>query len=101
MVFFFKQKTAYEMRIIDWSSYVCSSDLTGISTTSPGGSACSTAATASSASGVRHDGAARHHPSRRLGHAAVSDHPGDQQAAAAGLRQADDLLPAQERKSVV
>src|SRR3546814_11132034 len=25
---FFKQKTAYEMRIIDWSSDVCSSDLT-------------------------------------------------------------------------
>src|SRR3546814_4141523 len=25
--FFFKQKTAYEMRIIDWSSDVCSSDL--------------------------------------------------------------------------
>src|SRR3546814_10722261 len=29
--FFFKQKTAYEMRISDWSSDVCSSDL------SPGG----------------------------------------------------------------
>src|SRR3546814_9793537 len=27
MVFFFKQKTAYEMRISDWSSDVCSSDL--------------------------------------------------------------------------
>src|SRR3546814_9513763 len=27
MVFFFKQKTAYEMRIRDWSSDVCSSDL--------------------------------------------------------------------------
>src|SRR3546814_11274998 len=25
--FFFKQKTAYEMRIIDWSSDVCSADL--------------------------------------------------------------------------
>src|SRR3546814_985003 len=25
--FFFKQKTAYEMRIMDWSSDVCSSDL--------------------------------------------------------------------------
>src|SRR3546814_1478728 len=30
-VFFFKQKTAYEMRISDWSSDVCSSDLGGIS----------------------------------------------------------------------
>src|SRR3546814_1781004 len=28
-VFFFKQKTAYEMRISDWSSDVCSSDLCG------------------------------------------------------------------------
>src|SRR3546814_2697510 len=27
MCFFFKQKTAYEMRISDWSSDVCSSDL--------------------------------------------------------------------------
>src|SRR3546814_9494359 len=30
LVFFFKQKTAYEMRISDWSSDVCSSDLTEI-----------------------------------------------------------------------
>src|SRR3546814_1791800 len=28
--FFFKQKTAYEMRISDWSSDVCSSDLDDI-----------------------------------------------------------------------
>src|SRR3546814_3326043 len=28
--FFFKQKTAYEMRISDWSSDVCSSDLTAL-----------------------------------------------------------------------
>src|SRR3546814_11036518 len=28
MCFFFKQKTAYEWRISDWSSDVCSSDLT-------------------------------------------------------------------------
>src|SRR3546814_8433977 len=27
IVFFFKQKTAYEMRMSDWSSDVCSSDL--------------------------------------------------------------------------
>src|SRR3546814_7761641 len=27
MFFFFKQKTAYEMRMSDWSSDVCSSDL--------------------------------------------------------------------------
>src|SRR3546814_10184565 len=29
-LFFFKQKTAYEMRISDWSSDVCSSDLFNI-----------------------------------------------------------------------
>src|SRR3546814_8607758 len=29
LLFFFKQKTAYEMRISDWSSDVCSSDLQG------------------------------------------------------------------------
>src|SRR3546814_9683070 len=28
--FFFKQKTAYDMRISDWSSDVCSSDLLGL-----------------------------------------------------------------------
>src|SRR3546814_15593814 len=28
--FFFKQKTAYEVRISDWSSDVCSSDLEGV-----------------------------------------------------------------------
>src|SRR3546814_7755247 len=32
--FFFKQKTAYEMRISDWSSDVCSSDLMSIALTS-------------------------------------------------------------------
>src|SRR3546814_20481060 len=32
-VFFFKQKTAYEMRISDWSSDVCSSDLAAPNTT--------------------------------------------------------------------
>src|SRR3546814_4311836 len=30
LLFFFKQKTAYEMRISDWSSDVCSSDLAGV-----------------------------------------------------------------------
>src|SRR3546814_9966965 len=32
--FFFKQKAAYEVRISDWSSDVCSSDLTNRSQTS-------------------------------------------------------------------
>src|SRR3546814_5556053 len=35
---FFKQKTAYEMRISDWSSDVCSSDLSGPMTCQPSGS---------------------------------------------------------------
>src|SRR3546814_11786335 len=34
-VFFFKQKTAYEMRISDWSSDVCSSDLRGWNESGP------------------------------------------------------------------
>src|SRR3546814_20610164 len=34
VIFFFKQKTAYEMRISDWSSDVCSSDLTTLHRTS-------------------------------------------------------------------
>src|SRR3546814_2433709 len=33
--FFFKQKTAYEMRISDWSSDVCSSDLLAFPASSP------------------------------------------------------------------
>src|SRR3546814_11306375 len=38
LFFFFKQKTAYEMRISDWSSDVCSSDLqiSCAATASPG-----------------------------------------------------------------
>src|SRR3546814_20543110 len=32
MIFCFKQKTAYEMRISDWSSDVCSSDLGTLNT---------------------------------------------------------------------
>src|SRR3546814_4512872 len=39
-VFFFKQKTAYEMRISDWSSDVCSSDLSGINVSGCGQIVC-------------------------------------------------------------
>src|SRR3546814_4119913 len=35
VVFFFKQKTAYEMRISDWSSDVCSSDFGGLADQMP------------------------------------------------------------------
>src|SRR3546814_15324038 len=36
MFFFFRQKTAYEMRISDWSSDVCSSDLAQVDLAAPG-----------------------------------------------------------------
>src|SRR3546814_9815489 len=36
MFFFFKQKTAYEIRISDWSSDVCSSDLPRAKSTGSG-----------------------------------------------------------------
>src|SRR3546814_5548191 len=35
LFFFVKQKTAYEMRISDWSSDVCSSDLPSLSDPAP------------------------------------------------------------------
>src|SRR3546814_12596603 len=37
LFFFFKQKTAYEMRISDWSSDVCSSDLAALVSPRPVG----------------------------------------------------------------
>src|SRR3546814_5765798 len=37
LIFLFKQKTAYEMRMSDWSSDVCSSDLIGVERIGPGG----------------------------------------------------------------
>src|SRR3546814_3707077 len=43
-VFFFKQKTAYEMRISDWSSDVCSSDLPGFLTDEDAHTRCRDAA---------------------------------------------------------
>src|SRR3546814_3355768 len=44
LFFFFKQKTAYEMRISDWSSDVCSSDLAGLKYQPPGSNSLFTAA---------------------------------------------------------
>src|SRR3546814_997033 len=38
--FFFKQKTAYEMRISDWSSDVCSSDLSHLDAQTWSAQAC-------------------------------------------------------------
>src|SRR3546814_2899718 len=54
LFFFFKQKTAYEMRISDWSSDVCSSDLWGPSR-------CTSARTgAMSTRGARSGSCSRH-----------------------------------------
>src|SRR3546814_5167078 len=39
-ILFFKQKTAYEMRISDWSSDVCSSDLSSANAESHGAATC-------------------------------------------------------------
>ena len=68
---------------------------TGTSRIGSGGKACSTVAIGSSesVSGLPND-AARHHLGRRLRHASSSRHARRVQAAAADLRQADDLLPA-------
>src|SRR3546814_15847280 len=44
LFFFFKQKTAYEMRISDWSSDVCSSDLLALLITQEHGKVLSDAA---------------------------------------------------------
>src|SRR3546814_1388911 len=47
IVFFFKQKTAYEMRISDWNSDVCSSDLARAATGARTGASASAAGRAS------------------------------------------------------
>src|SRR3546814_10069608 len=56
--FFFKQKTAYEMRISDWSSDVCSSDLSAYSLGSLGKSGGSAVAGGLSAVGQTAAGSA-------------------------------------------
>src|SRR3546814_8597038 len=53
--FFFKQKTAYEMRISDWSSDVCSSDLMS----SRASAIAESAGNQTSATNVINDAAAR------------------------------------------
>src|SRR3546814_19914420 len=51
-VFFFKQKTAYELRISDWSSDVCSSDLPQVVTIGRVRSTPAASKTARSSSGA-------------------------------------------------
>src|SRR3546814_9057715 len=50
LFFFFKQKTAYEMLISDWSSDVCSSDLASARSAAPPSAPCSSASPSSSGS---------------------------------------------------
>src|SRR3546814_7986664 len=60
-LFFFKQKTAYEMRISDWRSDVCSSDLPSSAAASAGSGrrAMETAASAASHAVMRRDPGSR------------------------------------------
>src|SRR3546814_11043294 len=74
MFFFFKQKTAYEVRISDWSSDVCSSDLPGpppAGTPSPGPSRPRRAAPPGRC-GRRRRRAVRRSEERRVGKECVS-----------------------------
>src|SRR3546814_4960776 len=71
LFFFFKQKTAYEMRISDWSSDVCSSDLLLAG-----------------------------QPAGTVARAAGAD-PGAGAAGRAGHRQADDRAAAHRRRRAV
>src|SRR3546814_5209740 len=59
-VFFFKQKTAYEMRISDWSSDVCSSDLARFARATGRGAAMA-------AAGLMASGAALAEPLQSIG----------------------------------
>src|SRR3546814_14804650 len=59
--FFFKQKTAYERRISDWSSDVCSSDLPGDPRRDRGAAARGAGLRA----GIAAHGIVRHHAGRR------------------------------------
>src|SRR3546814_5518796 len=74
--FFFKQKTAYEMRISDWSSDVCSSDLCSYwprLTTATGMLAPPNSCSSQSAGSMR---IARHGPwasSRKIGRASCRE----------------------------
>src|SRR3546814_6075457 len=87
--FFFKQKTAYEMRISDWSSDVCSSDLVGPDRAAaawlrgPGPRAQLGPPRALSAALRRrqHAGGELQHPGQLLPHPAPADAPQVPQAA--------------------
>src|SRR3546814_4805377 len=77
LFFFFKQKTAYEMRISDWSSDVCSSDPPGTCPIPPHGCAArlhgaSKAVSAHSGDGQGYKGRLARSEERRVGKECVS-----------------------------
>src|SRR3546814_5858123 len=83
MVFFFKQKTAYEVRISDWSSDVCSSDLRNgrgrrvgthprLLRTPPPGSTASGPSPARRSAARRHSHGSSRSEERRVGKEGVS-----------------------------
>src|SRR3546814_4377181 len=61
----FKQKTAYEMRISDWSSDVCSSDLSAIRPKAIDGCIIIVAAAPPAGAPLRRDGLANRRPRSR------------------------------------
>src|SRR3546814_9517051 len=70
--FVFKQKTAYEMRISDWSSDVCSSDLPGL-WSAPSDRPSPRASTTTSSAPGRESGRTRYRSEeRRVGKECVS-----------------------------
>src|SRR3546814_1171241 len=77
-IFFFKQKTAYEMRISDWSSDVCSSDLVAQPVDCPPSHARNTRNRTGAGSAVRAFHLRRHDrrlcAPRRLRYAVVGGH---------------------------
>src|SRR3546814_4453135 len=102
VVFFFKQKTAYEMRISDWSSDVCSSDLQRVARgdaplelpIQPGVGTPTLEATQDAAPDEHAEGHAQH--DERGCERDRAEHPGqrrtDQQAGGAGQAAADPQL---------
>src|SRR3546814_7044634 len=71
--FFFKQKTAYEMRISDWSSDVCSSDLRRSHSENRGRQRDFVRRGSEPARSSRYTCGQPHHPSRQIGRASCRE----------------------------
>src|SRR3546814_7232640 len=71
--FFFKQKTAYEMRISDWSSDVCSSDLPAVGQVGGGVTHFPVMSLSPSGLALRHSHISLAHTGRHPGQASVSE----------------------------